>query len=290
MSPSQTGNPRRTGFLPSTCPTLTRTGEGLRVTLAAQPRSVQGVLREVIHLELPGWNRGDWADVLIRARAYSANSVNLVGLGFNLREERGNGTDPQPPFQFFGQSTPVVRDGTIQTYRLRVGQGSPDFTGPWRHLLLYFGSEGEPASIEILSVSVVPRGHEYAEAPHGVRPVDMGDRLRQALFTHAPARISYRVRVPEGARFDASLGIHGRDDSVTFRVGVQAGGDEETVFEELYADGERWAPRSVDLAQYAGQTVTLTLDAEAEQPGTVAFWGAPTVSGARMSDKPNVIF
>jgi arylsulfatase A-like enzyme len=46
----------------------------------------------------------------------------------------------------------------------------------------------------------------------------------------------------------------------------------------------------VDLSEFAGKTVTLTLETSAEQPGTVAFWGAPTVSGARTSERPTVIF
>jgi arylsulfatase A-like enzyme len=38
--------------------------------------------------------------------------------------------------------------------------------------------------------------------------------------------------------------------------------------------------------------VTLTLETEADQPGTVAFWGAPTVSGSApvAGNRPNVIF
>jgi arylsulfatase A-like enzyme len=46
----------------------------------------------------------------------------------------------------------------------------------------------------------------------------------------------------------------------------------------------------VDLSHLAGQTVTLALEAVAERAGTVALWAAPTISGARTTDKPNVIF
>jgi arylsulfatase A-like enzyme len=274
---------------PFGAPTLARTGDGLRVTLTDRTRVPDGQLRGVIHVDLPDWDRGDWADVVIRARADSASSVNIVGFGFNLREGRGPATNPAPPFQFFGQNSPIVRDGTIQTYRLRVGAGAPDFRDPWRQLALVFGTNGDPGSIELLSVSVVPSGTVYAEAPHGVRPVTMGERIRRALYTHALARVSYRVRVPEGGRLDAGLGVLGAEDSVTFRVRVRAGGDEETLLQERYADPTQWAQRSVDLARFAGQTVTLSLESDAAQAGTVAFWAAPTVSGARRADRPNVI-
>ena len=270
-------------------PTLTRTGEGLRVTLTDRTRVLDGQLRGGIHVALPDWHRRDWADVVIRARADSASTVNMVGLGFNLRDGRGTQANPRPPFQFGGQSSPVVRDGTIHTYRLRVGQGAGAFQGPWRELALVFGSEGESGSIELLSVSVVPTGATYADSSHGVRPVTIGERIRRTLFTHAPGQFSYRLRVPEGGRLDAGLGVLG-GDSVMFRVGVRAGEDEETLLDERYAHPEQWAQRSVDLSKYAGQTVTLTLETQAAQPGTVAFWGAPTVSGRRSSNKPNVIF
>jgi arylsulfatase A-like enzyme len=182
-----------------------------------------------------------------------------------------------------------VRDGIVHTYRLRIGGGN--LMGPWRQLVVGFVTDGAPGSIELLSVSVVPAGATYAEAPHGVRPVTVGERIRRTLYTHAPGSIAYRVRVPEGGRLDAALGrLGGGEDSVTFRVGVRSGGEEETLFEERYADSEQWAQRSVDLSEFAGKTVTLTLETSAEQPGTVAFWGAPTVSGARTSERPTVIF
>ena len=271
-------------------PTLATTSEGLRITLTDQTRVPDGRHGGVIHVAVPEWDRRDWADVVIRARADSASSVNMVGLGFNLRDGRGTQANPLPPFQFGGQNSPVVRDGTIHTYRLRVGQGAGAFQGPWRELALVFGSEGESGSIEILSVSVVPAGATYADSPHGVRPVTIGERIRRTLYTHAPGRFSYRVHVPEGGRVDAALGVLGSADSVTFSVSVRAGGDDAILFEERYADPDQWAQRSVDLSRFAGRTVTLSLDAQAEQPGAVAFWGSPTVSGARTSDRPNVIF
>jgi len=276
---------------PFGAPTLTQTDEGLRVTLTELARVAPGALRGGIHVDLPDWDRGDWADVVIRARADSTSSVNIVGFGFNLREGRGTGTNPQPPFQYGGQQGPIVRDGTIQTYRLRVSAGAPAFQGPWRQLALYFGSEGEPGSIEILSVSVVPTAAVYADAPHGVRPVTIGERIRRTLFTHAPGSMAYRVRVPEQGRADVALGVLTERAPVTFAMtATLSNGVVERLFEERYTDSEQWGQRSVDLSKFAGQTVTLTLETEAEQPGTVALWGAPTVSGRRSSAKPNVIF
>ena len=81
---------------------------------------------------------------------------------------------------------------------------------------------------------------------------------------------------------------------VTFRVTVipdGAGDGEPTaLFEERYAGKEAWGQRSVDLGDFAGQTVTLGLEADSEDGGRVALWGAPTVTGSGQSPLPNVIF
>jgi arylsulfatase A-like enzyme len=46
----------------------------------------------------------------------------------------------------------------------------------------------------------------------------------------------------------------------------------------------------VDLAEFAGQTVTLGLGAESEEEGRIALWGAPTVTSGEQPSLPNVVF
>jgi alkaline phosphatase len=71
---------------------------------------------------------------------------------------------------------------------------------------------------------------------------------------------------------------------------TRQGGAVEMLLEETYADRDHWGQRSVDLSHLAGQTVTLALEVEAERAGTVGLWAAPTLSAARTSDIPNIIF
>jgi arylsulfatase A-like enzyme len=114
---------------------------------------------------------------------------------------------------------------------------------------------------------------------------------RSTLYSHAPGRLEYRVRVPEAARLDVALGVLRSDVPVTFRVEVQEGESEaETAFERTVSDSERWHQHTVDLSPWGGRTVTFSLGADAERQGTVALWGAPTLGGARVTTKPNVIF
>jgi hypothetical protein len=165
-----------------------------------------------------------------------------------------------------------------------------EWEGPWRQLIFSFDVE-KPSSLDILSVTLVPKTTVYADAAVGVREIKVGRRYSRALYTHAPGRLEYRVRVPEGGRLDVGLGVLRKDVPVTFSVEVQAAGEEPVaLLEERYDDQESWGQRSVDLAEFAGRTVMLALEADAAEEGTLAFWGAPTVSGDPSSDKPNVIF
>ncbi len=158
--------------------------------------------------------------------------------------------------------------------------------GPWRELAVVFLSR-EPASIDVRSVSVVPKEARFAGAPLGVKTEARDQAYRRTLYTHAPSKLEYRVRVPAAGRLDVGLGVLRDDVPVTFRVTAQPDGQApEQLLNESYSDKEYWGQRSVDLAHLGGKEVTLTLATEAEHAGTLALWAAPTLSGARISKKP----
>jgi arylsulfatase A-like enzyme len=268
---------------------VARTDDALRVTLTEANRFARWESLVVgIYIDLPEWHREDWAHVVVRAR--TSEEIEWVGVVFNL-EEAGTNPDWPFPFQFEGEYLEdVIHDGSVQTYRLRADWSAGEWEGPWRQLGLLFGAE-EPASIDLLSVSVTPKEATYASEPAGVRAEVRNGIYRRTLYTHAPGRLEYRVRVPQAARLDVGLGVLRDNAPVTFRITAnQEGGEAAALLEETHADKERWVQHSLDLSGLSGQTVTLSLEAEAEKPGTVALWAAPTLTGAREADKPNVIF
>ena len=275
---------------PSGRPVQTRTADALRLSVEeAVNVSPFGTLRGgTIYVDLPDWKREDWEYVLVRAR--TSEKVRQLRLAFNLRENR---RAQDTPFRFNGESVDVINDGSVQSYLLRADWSKPweeAWEGPWQQLAIGFSAE-EPAGIDILSVSVIPKEANYAAAPAGVRTDVRTRAKRRTLYTHAPGRVEYRVRVPHAGRLDVGLGVLRDDDPVTFRITAAREGDQaETLFEETYADQEHWAQRSVDLSGLSGQTVTLALEADAGRAGTVALWAAPTLTGARSTEKPNVIF
>ncbi|UCE41838.1 MAG: sulfatase-like hydrolase/transferase, partial [Candidatus Aminicenantes bacterium] len=277
---------------------LTQIEDSLRVTLTEATRNSNGKPRGGLSIDLPNWRRADWAYVLVQARTYE--EVTHIGIGFNLREGSGTATDIPYPYACRGDRTIVVRDGTVHTYLMRTDLSDPEFCryeDPWQELGLWFFGADEPASIDILSVSILPKEAAYANAGVGVCTEEVLDydgytgAHRRTLYAHTPGRLEYRVRVPEAGRLDLGLGVLREDVPVSFRVTAEPeGGKAENLLEETYADQERWAQLSVDLSHLAGLTITLALEADAERAGTIALWAAPTLTGARATEKPNIIF
>jgi arylsulfatase A-like enzyme len=291
-------------------PELEWTGTSLRATISEENRLPFGLTSGVLYAPVPNLRRSDWADIVIRARARGA--VEIIQIFYNLTylapegdsllahvRQMDFGAGPRDLwFLYLGDATSVVPDGNVHTYRLSVDTPSPDgfqWFDPWRELALLFGSRSEESDgeFEILSVSIEPKSARYAE-PAGVRLEGREELHRRTLYMHAPGRLEYDVRVPADGRLDAALTTLVPDMPVTYRVTVQAeDGNRTSLLERDHSDSETWTTSTVDLSEFAGQEVTIALEAEAESEGAVALWGAPTLSGARprgSDDRPNVIF
>jgi len=119
-----------------------------------------------IYIDLPDWARDDWAHVQVRARSEADVDRMNVGLAFNLRDK--SKWEDGGPFEFRGENAPLIHDGTVQTYTLRADWSGGRWEGPWKQLIVGFGAAKE-ASIDILSVTVIPKEATYAGEPAGVR-------------------------------------------------------------------------------------------------------------------------
>jgi hypothetical protein len=249
-----------------------------------------------IYVELGDWKVGDWGHVEIQAR--TSDRMRDIGLAFNhTTEEFGDSF----PFYSFGDRAPLVTDGTVQTYRLSLGEIRKRWEGPWTHLAVWFtGADKEmDVTLDILSVRVVPLEAAFASELLGTQLVWRRDPgiasqdspYRRTLYMHAPGSIAYPVQIPDESRLDVGLGVLRGDVPVRFSIRVEPeNGGIETLLDESYSDPDTWGQRSVDLSHLAGRTVNLSLELEAEKAGTVGLWSVPILSGLRATARPNVIF
>lgn len=257
---------------------VARTEDGLRLTLTESNR-YSDELHGGIYVDLPGLNGEDWGHILVRAR--TSDEVDHIEVGFNLRSEPGSGPDQewpidqQYPMLYGGEGVPVIHDGLAHTYELHPEWPWDGWDGPWRQLSIQVGAP-DSASIDILSVRILPKELPFADSAVGVRTV--GETHLRSLYIRAPGRVEYPIDVPDAGRLDLSLGVLRNDAPVTFRVSATPEGDQtEKLLEEVWADRERWRSHSLDLSRLAGRPVTLTLEAEADRTGTVALFRAPTL-------------
>jgi hypothetical protein len=147
-----------------------RSADALRVTLPEGRRDPNGNLHGSVYVDLPDWRPGEWSQVRVRAR--TSGSIRSMLLGLNPREQPVPVNATQATFQLNGGITPIMSDGSVQTYLIPPNWGSVGAeAGPWRRVGLGFFAP-EPGSIDILSVSIVPTAALYAEDRMGLSGKD----------------------------------------------------------------------------------------------------------------------
>ena len=194
---------------------VTQVDDALRVTLTDGTRNPNGGPRGGLVLEVPDWNHEDLAHIVVRAR--TADDFGNLGINFNRREGTGTDTDFPQPFEYRADGAPVVSDGRVQTYRLRLDffAGRPPPEEPIRQIALWFGAD-DLGSIDILSITLTTKVANYADAGAASRTEIRNRIYRQALYTHTPGSVEYRVRISEGGRLDFGMGVLREDVPVTF--------------------------------------------------------------------------
>jgi arylsulfatase A-like enzyme len=116
-----------------------------------------------------------------------------------------------------------------------------------------------------------------------------------AILAPVPGRIAYEVRVPAAARLAFAYAppppAWNDGGGVTFAVDVERSGRAERVFEAAVRPGAEpaghgWRVARVDLAAFAGESVTLRFVTEREDANGVAaaFWGEPVLYRARSTE------
>ena len=132
------------------------------------------------------------------------------------------------------------------------------------------------AEFALESVELTFRKQRLAAVPSGLQWIDLSDVYRETLVSRSPETLSFPVTLPERAWLDVTVGSPEAEPPI-FEVSVEADGKTETLHSEAVDSSETWQQVRVDLSSWAGQSVKVALRAASDQPGTLAFWGSPTV-------------
>lgn len=181
-------------------------------------------------------------------------------------------------------SVPVIPDNEPHTYVVRL-----DNMDAWRKYRTVDGlrlETGEAASIEIEEIKIQQRLGLFAEEGVGTREYSVDGETRQALFMHTPARMVYRLTLPERPVFTAGLTVVQDDNPVKFVLSLARDGGRTVLFEADADSTGGWKDQRVDLSAYAGTEVEMELSAESAVPGQIALWGSPSVYSSLQKDTP----
>ncbi len=144
------------------------------------------------------------------------------------------------------------------------------------HDLLLRPTDAPGATFEIESVRVIFRHERLASIPSGVGWLGMDEIYRETVVSRSPEVIRWPVTLPDDPRLTLNLATLD-ERPVTFRVGLETGGNETALFERTLTTPHRWEEASADLDAWRGKKVTLTMSLVSEEPGSLGVWAAPTV-------------
>lgn len=233
-----------------------------------------------VHLERTGdIDNGDTLYAIeIRARV-SANTR----FGINLSAQPPNYPAIVRMIQTNGWPLVVEVDASddIQTISIIANQTGNTPAANMRHVLLRPADEAG-AEFEIESIQFEYLQEHLATIPSGIGWQGLAEQYHETIITRAPERAHFDLILPDDPWLDLSVGTL-EAEPVTFRVSVAHDGESETLAEQVVSEANAWQPMPLDLAQFAGQSVELTLELAAARDNAIGFWGSPVVRNRRLA-------
>ncbi len=168
-------------------------------------------------------------------------------------------------------------DGEFHEYRIALQSAAP---GYWHGILtrIVLTPSDVPTDVEIAGMQLV-----YVP-PEGPERLTVGEETREVVFGTQPP---WTVTVPPGGTFEVALGVGDRVGRGRMIVRMKAPQSpemellNEKVYPGLYARGNSWAGKKIDLNAFAGQQVTFTLEVDHlnTKHHDYFYWGDPIVYG-----------
>ena len=171
--------------------------------------------------------------------------------------------------------TPIIPGDEVRTYTIANDGGTN--TSDIRQIFVR-PTDVSGARFEIESIRFVFAKEQLAETPSGVGWHGLSEIYHESLVAKAPETIRMPLSLPARPWLDLSIGTL-EDRPVTFHVGVEqeGAGTPHVLLERTVTTPDRWEDASIDLTDFAGQDITLSLSLSAADAGTIGFWGSPVV-------------
>ena len=259
-------------------------------SLAVSDGRLQGTSTDdlpIVHVErASGLDETDVLEqVVVRARVSAGSNLAVSFSGSEeLNMERTVERARDFPWQL---SSPLVTGDELQTYTIRTAASARTSypASGIRHVLLR-PSDEQGAEFEIESVRLVFRREHLASIPAGVSWQGLSEIYRESIVARSPEQIRFALSLPDEPMLDLALGTV-EESPVTFRVTAELSSSERQVLlERTLSTPNRWQEVPLDLAELGGRDVTLALELNADEPGSIGLWGAPAIRRQRVAAGP----
>lgn len=166
---------------------------------------------------------------------------------------------------------PIAPRTGVRTLRVPT-DGLSDWNGP-RNAIAVAVPAAAARALHIESLRLLPRAQAYAK-PVARQRVQLRDQLRDALYAHVPATITWRgLPAIGGKRISFAAGL-AEAAAVELAVDVTSPGGEQSILTAKLDEGQRWSDLSAEIPGTASGEIRLRVDGP---PGTVVAIAAPTV-------------
>jgi arylsulfatase len=219
-------------------------------------------------------NRDQFHAIEIRFRASAGQNLRVGLRGpapLNLVDVQNNLRTPLNNF-----STPIIAGPEVQTYTLT--SPAPVNMSRARQIVLR-PTDAAGATFEIESIRIVTRREHLASLPSGVGWQGLGEVYRESLISRSPETLKFDVRLPQQAWLDLAVGTID-DQPATFKVTVTPAGanrSERVLLHHTVSTPYRWERQPIDLGEFAGQNVNVSLSLHTDAPGIPGLWGTPVI-------------
>ena len=217
-------------------------------------------------------------EITMQVSAGTAVGVTFNG-GRRLNEERvlrSIRNAPEPPLH-----AELEPGDEFHEYRLE-NPGRSFSVGGLRNILLQ-PTDAADATFAIESVRLIMRKEHLRSIASGPGWQGLDEIYRETIVSRAPERVALDLTLPTNPWLELAVGTV-EDHPVTFNVAIDAGAGDTPLWRRTVTLPRRWETQRIELAEYAGQQVTLALSLEGDEDGLVGFWGTPVVrsSGTRV--------